>query len=134
MLTLDTSGLIALFDRRDSNHERCALALDNDSGPYFLPVALLGELAWFIERRYTPRVAEALLSDLEDGSYTPYWDAGDILRIGELTARYADLSLGIVDAAVIACAEQNGGAVLTTDYRHFYTVARGEKSITVVPE
>jgi len=47
--------------------------------------------------------------------------------------RYDDLSLGLVDAAVIACAERNGDRVLTYDYRHFGTIA-AEGRITLVHE
>lgn len=54
------------------------------------------------------------------------------LAYANLVRRYADLELGLVDAAVIACAERNGGRVLTLDLRHFGVVAR-EGTITIVP-
>ncbi len=50
------------------------------------------------------------------------------VRVRELVRRYADLPLGFADAAVTACAERHRGRVLTTDYRHFPVVARGEKT------
>lgn len=49
-----------------------------------------------------------------------------------LVRRYADLSLGCVDAAVIACAERSGGRVMTLDLREFGVVA-AEATITIVP-
>jgi hypothetical protein len=49
-----------------------------------------------------------------------------------LIRRYDDLPLGLADAAVIACAERNGGKVLTLDLRHFGVVAR-EGTITILP-
>jgi len=54
-------------------------------------------------------------------------------RIRELMTRYVDLHLGFADAAVVACAERNGGAVLTFDRRDFDVIAR-DLPITVVPE
>lgn len=57
---------------------------------------------------------------------------GDLARIRALVRRYADLPLGFADAAVIACAEREGGRVLTLDTRHFGTVAR-EGTITPSP-
>ena len=62
-------------------------------------------------------------------------DCGDLdpPRIRELMARFSDLHLGYADAAVIACAERNGGRVLTFDRRDFDVVAR-DVPITVVPE
>jgi predicted nucleic acid-binding protein len=46
--------------------------------------------------------------------------------------RYEDLRLGFADACVIACAERNGGRVLTFDERGFVPVAR-EGKISLVP-
>ena len=46
--------------------------------------------------------------------------------------RYADLPLGFADAAVIACAERNGGRVMTFDRSDFDVVA-AEGPITIVP-
>ena len=51
----------------------------------------------------------------------------------ELIARFRDLRLGYADAAVVACAERNGGRVLTFDRRDFDVIAR-EVPITLVPE
>jgi predicted nucleic acid-binding protein len=39
-----------------------------------------------------------------------------------------DLHLGYADAADAACAERNGGGVLTYDMRHVATVAREGKT------
>ena len=56
----------------------------------------------------------------------------DISRVRELVLRYADLPLGSADASVIACAERNGGRVLTLDLRHFGTVA-AEGKLSLLP-
>ena len=40
-------------------------------------------------------------------------------RAVELDAQYADLSLGIGDAAVMAIAEERGLPILTFDFEHF---------------
>jgi len=50
-----------------------------------------------------------------------------------LVNRYAGLPLGFADAAVIACAERSGGAVLSLDRRDLGVVAR-EGRILVLPE
>lgn len=46
--------------------------------------------------------------------------------------RFRDLSLGFADAAVVACAERNGGRVLTLDVRDFGVVAR-DGTIALLP-
>lgn len=53
-------------------------------------------------------------------------------RIGDLVERYADLRLGLVDAAVIACAECSGLRTLTLDQRDFGVVAR-DVPLTLLP-
>ena len=57
----------------------------------------------------------------------------DLGRVRELLSRYEKLGLSFTDAAVVACAERHGGAVLTLDRRDFDVVA-AEGRISVVPE
>ena len=132
MITLDTSALYALLNRRDAAHSAAVKALDSDSGPYLVPAATLGEIAFLIEQRLGMAALDLLLADLQSGAYTLDCDEGDIGRTRALVERYADLSLGLVDAAVIACAERNGGRVLTFDRRDFGVVA-AEGTIAILP-
>jgi predicted nucleic acid-binding protein len=134
VITLDTSGLVAYIATQDRNHAASNAVLEEDPGPYIIAVASLSEVTFMIERDFTPDIVQAFLTDLQSGAYALYWDERDIERIQDLTRRYHDLPLGFTDAAVISCAEQNGGRVLTTDRRHFAVVARGEKSIIVLPQ
>jgi predicted nucleic acid-binding protein len=132
LITLDTSALYALLNRRDRAHEAAVQAFENDPGPYLVPAATLGEIAFLVEERLGIQVLDLLLADLESGAYTIDCGEADLGRTRELVARYADLSLGYVDAAVIACAERSGGRVLTFDLRDFGVVA-AEGTITVLP-
>lgn len=132
MITLDTSALYALLNRGDRAHAAAVEALSGDRGPYLVPAATLGEIAFLVEERLGIRVLDLLLNDLETGAYTLDCGEGDLQRTRQLVARYADLSLGFVDAAVIACAERSGGRVLTFDLRDFGVVA-AEGTITIVP-
>jgi predicted nucleic acid-binding protein len=132
VITLDTSALYALLNRRDRAHEAAVLAFENDPGPYLVPAATLGEVAFLVEERLGGEVLDLLLADLESGAYTIDCGETDLARTRELVGRYADLSLGFVDAAVIACAERSGGRVLTFDLRDFGVVA-AEGTITVLP-
>lgn len=131
MITLDTSALFALLNRKDPDHERVTSALLADAGPYLVPSGILAEIAYLTERRLGPRALKALLQDLEAGALALECGNEDLPRIRELVARYADLPLGFADAAVIAVAERSGGRVLSLD-RHFHVVAR-EGTIQVFP-
>lgn len=134
MLTLDTSGLLALVDRQDAYHSACLAVLESDPGPFLISTAILSEIAWLLETRLPPRAEESVLEDIRTDAYSLDWHAHDLERIQELIRKYRDLPLGLADAAVVACAERRGGRVLTTDFRHFPIVARGERSITVLPD
>ena len=132
MITIDTSALLTLLNRRDRDYGRVDAAAAGAPGPYVLPAATIGEIAYFIESRMTLLVLETFLTDLEQGRYDLDSGESDFARIRQLVRRYADLPLGLVDASVIACAERRGGLVLTLDRRHFDVVAR-EGTIIPLP-
>jgi predicted nucleic acid-binding protein len=132
VITLDTSAIFALLNRRDDAHGSAVNALQQDRGPFLVPAATLGEVGFLVEDRLGVEVLDLFLEDLESGAYTLDCGDGDISRVRALVRRYADLSLGCVDAAVIACAERSGGRVMTFDLRDFGVVA-AEGTITIVP-
>ncbi|MGH8885114.1 MAG: type II toxin-antitoxin system VapC family toxin [Egibacteraceae bacterium] len=131
MLTLDSSGLIALLVRRDPDHAPALAVLEADPGPYLVPAGILGEAAYMIERRGGAHALDVFLADLQEGAFTLDCGQEDLARIRALVARYASLPLGFADAAVIACAERCGGRILTFDRRDFVVVA-GEGTITIL--
>ncbi len=75
---------------------------------------------------------DGFLADIETRSFTLDCGEEDIRRTRALLTRYSDLGLSYTDAAVIACAERNGGKVLTFDRRDFDIVAR-EGTISILP-
>ena len=132
MITLDTSALYALLDRRDPDHGRVLEALQADPGPYLVPAGILAELAYLVETRLGAEAMDAVLADLESGAYSLDCGDEDLPRVRSLALRYESLPLGYADSAVIACAERGGGRVLTLDQRDFGVVAR-EGTIEVLP-
>lgn len=132
IVTLDTSALFALLNRRDPDHEPVAQALLADRGPYLVPAGILAEIGYLIEQRLGLEVLDAFLADLEQRAFVLEPTDDDLARVRELVRRYADLPLGLADATVIACAERHRGTVLTLDIRDFSVVAR-EGTITVLP-
>jgi predicted nucleic acid-binding protein len=132
LITLDTSGVLALLSRRDPAHEPATEAFAADPGPYLVPAATLGEIGYFVESRLGAPVLDGFLGDLAEGAFELDCGRDDFKRVRELVARYDDLPLGLVDAAVIACAERNGGRLLTLDVRDFAVVAR-EGTISILP-
>lgn len=123
MITLDTSALFVLLNRRDPDHEAAKAALASAGRPYLVPSGILAEIMYLLEQRM-PATVDRLLADLESGAFGLDCGERNLTRIRELVGRYADLPLGFADATVIACAERNGGLVLTFDVRDFSVVAR----------
>jgi len=132
-ITLDTSGLLALLNRRDPDHSRVRAAFDADSGPYLVPAGILAEITYMVEQRLGLGTLDLFLEDLESGAYSLDCGQQDLARIRALITRYADLPLGFADASVVACAERSGGRVLTLDLSDFGVVARAG-TVHVLPE
>lgn len=133
MITIDTSGLLAAIAQSDPHHAEAAETLDTDPGPYLIPVAALAEVAYMLETDFPPAIEQAFLDDLLAGTYQLASAEPNLQRIKHLIQKYDDLPLGLIDAAVITCAEAHGGRVLTLDRRHFGVVGRGEGTLTVLP-
>lgn len=132
MITLDTSGTLALLDAGDPEHPACLEAVSESRAPLVVPLITLGEIGHFVGPKLSSETLHSFLDDLAAGAFVLDHGEGDLERIGELVERYADLPLDLADAAVIACAERCGGTVLTLDARDFGVVAR-EGSITLLP-
>jgi predicted nucleic acid-binding protein len=133
VITLDTSGILAVIRRQDRYHEVAAAVLNDDRGPFMIAASVLADITWMLENATPITTVQTFLDDVRAGAYNLDWTPANIERIQVLMGRYADLPLGFADAAVIECAERHGGRVLTTDHRHFPVVARGERTITVLP-
>jgi predicted nucleic acid-binding protein len=133
VITLDTSAVLALLRTQDREHAACRAIVEADRGPLIIPVAVLAEIMCMLEATVPDHVVESFLEDLISGTYEMVWQEADLARVLELEKRYRDLRLGFADSAVIACAERHGGQVLTLNRRDFPVVARGERTITVLP-
>lgn len=121
-LILDTGPLVALLDASDPDHERCAELIRDSNERRVVPVYVLVEVEYML--RPWPEAFTALLAELELGSMEllelpKRW----LLHAGELLERYRDLSLGLVDATVLAATEMLEETKLATlDHRHFHAV------------
>jgi predicted nucleic acid-binding protein len=133
MITLDTSAVFALANRKDPDHKRVRRVFEADGGPYLVPAGALAEMTFLIEDRLGWQALDAFLFNLADRALSLECGEDDFPRIRELATRYRDLPLGAADASVIACAERNGGRVLTLDRRDFDVVGR-EGKLVIEPQ
>ena len=120
------------MNEADPEHGRVAAAVRAERGPYLVPTVVLAEIGYMVDRQLGAAVLDEVLGNIESGALQLDCGIDDVPRLRRLLAQYSDLDLEVTDAAVIACAERNGGRVLTLDRRDMEVVARG-KTITPVP-
>jgi uncharacterized protein len=132
VITLDSTAVFALLNRREPDHRRVKSALEQDPGPYLIPTAILGEVAYLVEERLGHKVMDLFLADLVSGAYSLDCGEDDLPRVCQLANKYADLPQGFTDAAVAACAEANGKCVLTLNTRDFSVVGK-ETGLRILP-
>ena len=94
------------------------------------------EVSYLFADRIGPHAEVAFARSLAEAELVvePLLDS-DWGRIAELTERYLDLPLGMVDASIVALAERRGLDVIATlDQRHFRAVRpKHVEAFTLVP-
>jgi hypothetical protein len=118
-LILDTGPLVAFFDATDPDHPACRELLESTTEPRIVPVCVLVEAEYLL--RPWPSAFRSLLANLTAGALELLeLPAAWLPRVGFLIERYRDLSLGLVDATVVAATEMLVESKLATlDRRHF---------------
>ena len=124
MIVCDTGPLYAAADRSDAHHAQCAELLSRLSRPIVVPISVVIETSYLIERRLGPAAEAGFLTALAGRDFrVEQLSCEDLQRMAELVHQYADLPLGMVDASVVTVAERLGAAeVATLDHRHFSIV------------
>ena len=136
-LVLDTGPILAILDADDPAHAGCVDLLDSFDEPLIVVAATLVEIDYWIRKRLQPAVWSIFIEDVAEGAYRlEHLSSEEMKRVAELEADYADLDLGMVDAAVIVTCEKFGERkVATLDRRHFAAVRpRHTDHLRILPE
>jgi predicted nucleic acid-binding protein len=120
-LICDTGALIDYLVESAADHERFRHAIDRARTRY-VPGLVLAEVDYFL--RHERPAMNVFMNDLARGAFTYAPPALDLLaRAMEIDGQYDDLGLGLVDASVVALAEDLGvRRIATRDVRHFAAV------------
>lgn len=131
MIVVDTGPLYAAADRSDAHHSACAALFADPSDELIVPVSVVVETSFLIERHLGPAAEAAFLGSLAPaGVVVEQLGNADLVRMAELITNYADMPLGAVDASVVAIAERIGATtIISLDRRHF-TVVRPQHTAT----
>ena len=137
MILVDTGPLVALFDRKDGQHQRCVRALKVVREPIRTTVPVLTEAFHMLGPGSvgSDRLREFVLK----GGLSVWWfDGATLARAFELMDMYSDHPMDLADASLVVAAESLGTRkVFTVDRRDFeaYRVRRGHRhyALEIVP-
>lgn len=135
-LIADSGALYALYDARDRHHSAVAQVIARETGAIIVPMAILAEIDYLLRVRLGNRAVARFLEGIASGGFSlePF-TSQDLSRCQALLKTYADLDLGLADAAVIAAAERKGiRRILTVDTRDFRAVQSADaRPFTLLP-
>jgi predicted nucleic acid-binding protein len=123
-LICDTSGVYALYDKDDDQHEATVRLIKAEPGPLLLPVILLAEIDYLLNRRLGHDAAFEFIEAVEQRDFALVaLSNADFVRSREVGAQYRALEIGLADASIVAAAERlNLTRLLTQDQRHFRAI------------
>jgi uncharacterized protein len=132
LVTLDPSGALALAGPEAPQHAAARALVSGPDVRGVVPATVLSQISAVIDGRVGPRGTHDILERILDGTVLLDCGDADLPRILELMGRFADVPLGFSAAAVVACAERNGGSILSFDRRELRAVSP-DLAITLLP-
>jgi hypothetical protein len=121
VIIADTSGLLALFDRGEPEHQAVSDAVSRIVGPLVVSPYVVAELDYLVGTRIGVAQGLAVLRELSGGAYVlPEFGPSDMAIAANVVERYRDQDIGIADASIVVLAERYATRqLLTLDRRHF---------------
>jgi predicted nucleic acid-binding protein len=121
VIVADTSGLLALFDRGEPEHQAVSDAVSRVVGPLVVSPYVVAELDYLVGTRIGVAQELAVLRELSGGAYVlPEFGPSDMAKAANVVERYRDQDIGIADASIVVLAERYATRqLLTLDRRHF---------------
>ena len=120
-MIVDTSAILAFFDRDEPDHEALAAVLSQSSEPLVVSPYVLAEVDYLIGTRLGVAAEIAALRELAGGAWDlATIDSIDLARTVPIIERYADHAIGVADASNVVLADRyRTTTVATLDRRHF---------------
>jgi hypothetical protein len=118
---VDTSALLAFFDRSEPDHEAVARVLVETDEILVVSPYVLAELDYLVASRLGVDIELAVLRELAGGAWElPALGAEELAAASMVIERFADQSIGLADAFnVILAARYRTRTIATLDRRHF---------------
>ena len=114
-MLLDTGAIVALLDRSDNSHQRCADAMAELRAPLVTCEAVIAESCYLL--RNTTGAAEAIVQSVYSREFLiPASLSEAALPVRRILAKYRDRQIDLADAFLIHLANEfNTGEILTVD-------------------
>jgi predicted nucleic acid-binding protein len=123
VIITDTSVIVAYMNAADDQHETVSAWLEDLDDDLATTPLIVAEVDHLVAARGGRPALAALRADLAAGAYLLEWWPGAIATAVGVAEHYADSSLGLADASLIALAERLGTIdIATLDERHFRAV------------
>lgn len=123
-MIVDTSALLAYFDRNEPRHAECTEVIESGTEELVVSPYVLAELDYLVATRVGVRAEIAVLAELAGGAWElPPFSAADVQTAIRLIKRYADQPIGLADASNVVLADRyRTRTIATLDRRHFQVV------------
>lgn len=120
-MIVDTSALLAYFDRAEPKHSAVRAVIDGAESPLIVSPYIVAELDYLVLTRHGSAAEAAVLAELCSGAWELATMGVDRLRAAaRIVGRYADVGIGIADASNVVLAEEyRTSRIATLDRRHF---------------
>lgn len=117
----DTSGLLALLNRREPAHEAVVAVVEELHQPLVVSPYVVAEVDYLVATQLGVEAELSVLEELSGGAYHLAHLTAEQLRTATgVIRRYADQDIGITDASIVVLANHHRTrSVLTLDHRHF---------------
>jgi hypothetical protein len=133
---VDTSAILAFFDRSEPDHQVVVAALNATSEPLVVSPFVVAEVDYLVGTRMGVDIELAVLRELAGGAWDlASFDSRDVVAAADVIDRYADQRIGLADASNVVLAERHRTRTIATlDRRHFEVLRpTGGGRFTIVP-
>jgi predicted nucleic acid-binding protein len=112
---LDTGVIVALLDRSEKSHARCAAVVRELKRPLVTCEGVIAESCYLL--RGLPGAAEAVVENIASGTFVILFQLSQSApAIRRILAKYRDRAIDFADACLIQMAEDvDSGEILTLD-------------------
>lgn len=120
-MIVDTSALLAFFDRDEPDHQAMSEVITRSSEPLVVSPYVVAEVDYLLATRLGVDAELVALRELAGGAWDlATVDAGDLARMASVVEKYRDQAVGVADSSNVVLADRyQTTTIATLDRRHF---------------